>query len=347
MSRLPRSTYLTLSLSALIWCLSLGCESKDDDSSTFCLSQTGTFENIYANSIQWDGSGFLCGAGNRLLQLGLASGSPVLLGQLWLIDCNLLATSGQRGVAGGYRGFQLFSWTDAGGLQEGAVMDSVAGLRALDMEGDLVAAALDEQGIWLLDVADPQAPARLALIPNGDPSLHVWFRSLQLSGDRLYALSQDWEQDLAVYDISDPQSPVLLGTADTYGGEFALAQERVYLLDDVDGLYALRALDLRDPAHPVAGGTCITSPYSLSDFRVSGTRLYAVGRAELGIQPRYRLYEFDIEDPDNPRLNGLVELERPCYTIGVGEEYVLVKQERVDEAAASMDLYSTCDGWQP
>lgn len=144
-----------------------------------------------------------------------------------------------------------------------------------------------------------------AILPSNRP-----VRRQAVDGDLLYVL----DPDLRILDISQPTSPVPLGTyADgTYYGRLSLDGSVLYLGALGGGVIAL---DVSDP----------TAPVRLS--RITDDQIYSLHAANglLALGPRDGYLQlYDVADPAAPVLLGVHDAASPyrCYGVAVTENFL-------------------------
>lgn len=136
---------------------------------------------------------------------------------------------------------QVRAWTvpadPSGARPRGSCAADLAG--RLTLRGDLLFAAADCEGMIVVDVADPDRPARVGLFEGpGDVT------RIALVGDR--ALLADYSGGLAVVDVSNPRRPRPLGSwEEGMVGDVAARGDRAYL-----AMGDLVVVDLTNPRRP-------------------------------------------------------------------------------------------------
>ena len=125
--------------------------------------------------------------------------------------------------------------------------DVVAYTRSIAVAGNTAYVTVDNEGIYVFDLADPQSPRLLSqtAAENGD---------LAVIGDWLYMVAHD---TLMAYELSDPQRPRLASTTQlpaetlaTWPRRMAVAGGRLVIATG----FGVLAIDVSDPARPRVAG---------------------------------------------------------------------------------------------
>src|SRR5262249_19684831 len=112
-----------------------------------------------------------------------------------------------------------------------------------------------------------------------------------VSGSHVYVAAGS--AGLHVLDISDPKTPVLVGTVDTPGIATRVVIKKPYAyVADASGL---RVIDITNPTSPVIAGSVQTSN-GASDLAVSGSYAYVAGSPSLQV--------VDVSNPTTPTIVG-------------------------------------------
>lgn len=114
-----------------------------------------------------------------------------------------------------------------------------------------------------------------------------------VDGDRAYVMA--WYEGLQIYDVSDPISPVLIGTYPEFGNVLANG-DKVYIARD----YGIDVVDVSDPSAPVSLGFFQGEQYYT--FPLNGWEL--VDHVIYMASSQVGLMLFDVSDPAN-----IVQLE--------------------------------------
>jgi hypothetical protein len=171
-------------------------------------------------------------------------------------------------------------------------------------KGSLVFIPADAAGLEIVDVSNLSQPTRLSTLDTPGEAIDV------AVGGSLAVIADD--PDIAVADVSDPQSPSLLAVLPDLSGAraVALADTVAYV---AAGMFGLLAVDVSDPSSPVILAS-VRTPYYTSDVALSGHYAYVTDRA-------YGLFVVDIADPRAPRIVG--SLDTPGNAMSVAVEGAL------------------------
>lgn len=159
------------------------------------------------------------------------------------------------------------------------------GVRDCALDGNLLAIALPSYGTLLYDVANPR-----------EPRLRFTMRQLrgrvEISGDRLLAITSS--NRAAVYDVSDPDLPQLMGTLPLAGvRDIAYSLGRVGLLTS-GGLYLYEHEGADDFTR-----LSRTPVFDAARLVTTGDRAYAIGQRDVHI--------VNVADPVHPTVDGWFE----------------------------------------
>jgi hypothetical protein len=153
------------------------------------------------------------------------------------------------------------------------------------VEDNIAYLANDEEGVLILDVADPTNPVFLSQYTDG--SGYAW--DIWIENDLLYLA--DHLDGLEIIDVSIPTNPIKIG--EFYDGSAALCVEvrndLAFVADFTDGL---EILDVSDPTNPIEIG-------QFNDTRAEEVYLF---NDIAYITTRYGYASVDISDPENPVL---------------------------------------------
>ena len=170
----------------------------------------------------------------------------------------------------------------------------------------------DSSQIVALDVTDPAHLGVLAhidppLVPGMPPDAYpqLEFESpLLVSGGYLYAVSRHFQNPwtqfraLAVYDVHNPASPVLLSTTallmSTDAEDLVLRNGYLYVGDRTQ----LEVVDVSDPTEPTRTASVDTPSYGLA---VDGPLLYSCYATIAG-----KVEVFTLGDPGHPKYEGFI-----------------------------------------
>jgi hypothetical protein len=119
----------------------------------------------------------------------------------------------------------------------------------VSLSGDLACVALGSSGVHILDVSDPATPVLVGSIPTHYTTSYI--NRCLIRDNMLYISDNDWNE-ISIYDISTPQTPVLL---DRYAWNLSSSDMWVdgnllYTANGSHGLniHDLTAVDVDDPA---------------------------------------------------------------------------------------------------
>jgi hypothetical protein len=82
-------------------------------------------------------------------------------------------------------------------------------------QGDALYVASSARGVLVFDLGDPANPVFVKSVPEDPINVHTVF----VEGDRLYAMSPSPHSETLVFDISQPQAPVMLTRFSVPGGQ--------------------------------------------------------------------------------------------------------------------------------
>jgi len=156
-------------------------------------------------------------------------------------------------------------------------------------------------GLQVIDVSNPANPQ---WVGSYDTSWYV--RDIEVSGD--YAYIADAEEGLQIINVGNPANPQLIGSYDPAGSIYGLSAESVAVSGHFAYLAArnyLFVIDISDPAHPVALGTCAAGVQP-EDVAVSDHYVYVADRFD-------GLHVIDVSNPTSPNSVGLY----PAEALGV------------------------------
>lgn len=181
------------------------------------------------------------------------------------------------------KGVDIYDSTEPGNLRFVARIPGKDYVRCLAIRGTQLFCG-DTSSFYMTDIRDPQSPVRHqeCTIPDTYPA------KIALSGDRAVIAASG---GVSTVDISDPENPLLMGSADIghYGRDVAVLGHHAFLVAS-----SLYVVDISDPFSPTevhmipygrgdASGICIYDQYAVV---AAGTRVQV----------------YDIADPTNPVL---------------------------------------------
>jgi hypothetical protein len=202
---------------------------------------------------------------------------PIRAYAVELIDSNLITTNG--------RDLKFYDIGNPLEPVEVAAFDAGRLVESLSAEDDVLVAGLFT-GILILNIEDPSGPQLVATVPVDN------LRDVSFQGDRIYAATDS----LVVFDISDPQAPLVVYKEAHYQRSLQAVGNRLYTFDNNS---RLKIYDLADPNRPVYVATYQTAfPRTLS----FGGSAQAVFTPELALLADVELGVdiVDVRDPANP-----------------------------------------------
>ena len=193
---------------------------------------------------------------------------------------------------------------------------------AVDVAGSFAYVAGSEDGVHILDVADPTSPALVTSLTLD----HAFDVAMQ--GDFLYIAGRS--DDLQIYDVSDPHSPVRRGGFVRGGEDFDAVVVRgsiAYVLSQVyddAGTRVFRTFNVTNPGNPHLLGSFLANG---REILVEGSIAYVSGGAGVNV--------IDVSDPTAPEGK---------YRLGiVGVTYEAVRRGEVAFAASTNGLVVCAD----
>jgi hypothetical protein len=219
-------------------------------------------------------------------------------------------------VADGSAGLSIF---DLPGAPSGAMVvlsDSV------NVGGDAVAIAVVDTIAYVavggagLALVDLETGVVLKTIDDGadGPSRFAQPRSIEVSGDLLYAGYASSSSGLHVYDVSEPSRPEFLGRFHSTGVRGSVVVEKDRL---VGTGYGFPILDISDPAAPVTLGVIETRGKASDVAHVKGHRfVFADGTGGVFLA--------DLSDPADPRILRRVQTPGEATGLAVTDAFVYV-----------------------
>jgi hypothetical protein len=215
-----------------------------------------------------------------------------------------------------------FHVIDIGDMDDpGARFDGIAGAVYVRNATDLVLtqdriyASLNNLGVAIIDVSDPEQPKRI-----DDRSISDAVTAMAASGHTLYTA---YANSICIYNVEDPQQPILLSN-------FLLPDENAHLLEVVDDVLIacantdesyyvdakdihyvfdnyLRTIDVSDPSNPTLMGSVSLPSHFSTDLIISNGTGYLSGYIKGYLPELYfesdRNCVVDLNDPFNPAVN--------------------------------------------
>jgi hypothetical protein len=176
----------------------------------------------------------------------------------------------------------------------------------IHIAGTYAYVAADTSGLLIMDISDFRNP-------NLVGSLETPYRARSVSVSDHYAYVATWgDTDLAIVDISNPQSPALeISQAfpePTWADGVCVSDHRAYLAGEISGLHVL---DVTNPLLPTYTGSVISKgtpdpdPYTYDTLCANGV---FVSGAYAFVADTSGLQIIDITDLQNPILVGSVDI---------------------------------------
>jgi hypothetical protein len=175
--------------------------------------------------------------------------------------------------------------------------DPARGFRDLVVVDDLLYSA---PALTVIDVSDPEAPHPAAYLDD-------WASAIEVSEGHLFTTTITYfdPSSLRVYDLSDPLSPVLIGSASVPGkstdlavdGDLAFVVSTDAGVGPVGGLHVF---DVGNPAEPTLIGSLETPKYATA-IALEGAIAYVADSSVVRI--------VDVSDPSQPFQVGEIQLE--------------------------------------
>ena len=192
------------------------------------------------------------------------TGVPMLLSQSF-VGGTSLRMSGTTAYIGAGPTLRLYDISvPTAPVAQGTLTPGTGDCNDIEVVGSLCYIALGTDGLAIVDVSNPAAPALVSTIATGGTA----FR-LEIVGDRAYVA--DFEGQLSIFDISTPATPVLLGAVappspENYTG-LGISGSRAFMVGG-----HMWAVDISDPSNPTILGSVLGSgPGGTRDFAVSGS----------------------------------------------------------------------------
>ena len=129
---------------------------------------------------------------------------------------------------------------------------------------------MDDGGLWIVDVGNPEEPVPIGFLPMGK----VTISDVTVDGHYVYlAMSA---KSLKIVDVSDPARPVLVGGHATPGLSRAVTVEDgvAYVLDSD----SVQVFNVANPAKPVRIGMMSGNFYLLGDIAVRANHVFLAGQ---------------------------------------------------------------------
>lgn len=236
-------------------------------------------------------------------------------------------------VSNGYDGLYIRTMDSASPL---SITEFPGFLHSLTIDYPLAYLALDDAGVQILSIADPEAPQ---LFDNVNTSGHARDVAIYENDSGKYALVADTEYDFARYDVTDPWDIRPKGVTFFVGNVYDVEVYGDYaLIADNTGLLHVMDVSLF-PDQPELV-TSLEVQGSVTSLWIEGTVLYASGG--------FSLSSVDITDPTHPTVLDTHQLGRVttdfaifnglayCTQVGFGMEIVDVSDGHAMVSVARM-----------
>ena len=234
-----------------------------------------------------------------------------------------LATEGGRLYAAcGETGLRMIE-TDAEVPTVVGTWDEAAHGFTVSVDGDLLCLGGYNEGIHVVSMADPEAPAGLGFVPA--PGSYA----TALDGTTLYALCGD---DLLTVDLTDPAAPVewsrleLPGT----GTGSSLLEGAAVIITEYDGLLVV---SIADPTVPEVVVQLPIDGYGI-DVEIAGDLAYV---ATSGIAV------VSLADLSQPALLGALSTGRPTYSIVLDGDRAYLGESSIMRIVSVADPAQPCE----
>ena len=190
----------------------------------------------------------------------------------------------------------------------------------LAVSGELILAAQADYGLRCFSAGGSQLDVDIVELGHYSEGLHGAVTDVDLTGNLLVTAAT--APSLATYDVTDPESPVLLGSIhdhvpgepDTRCFEMEVQGNLAFLRCSEDGNTSLRVIDIADPANPVE---LAVVPGRYMRTRLSGM----VGFSRIGGDPD-EIHIHDFADPSSPEL--LANIRTPDWKTHVVADNLLL-----------------------
>lgn len=226
-------------------------------------------------------------------------------------------------VADGTAGVQIYqiqadgTLVKVGEFELGLDLGEDVSARSLQKIGNILYVAYRSQGLYVLDVTNLSDPQVITTRETLDRSTFV-----TVFGDRLYLSDRDW---LQIFDISNPENPIFLGSAEAPEEYHRLVAENNILY--IAGYYAgLVILDMEDPANVTPISRTGADGFPLWAIAKKNNYVFVGGEGS-------GLRVYDVEDPSIPELVATLPLpseaiakpaDQPPFKMELSGNYLFV-----------------------
>jgi hypothetical protein len=255
-------------------------------------------------------------------------------------------------VAGGSSGLRILDVSDPTALVQVSELDTPGYAWRLAVRDTRVYLADSEGGFRVISVFDPTAPMELGVLATSDPTENVALGDdlafvpagsgglvvvgiggmpppVQVghfpTAGRIYHMAVEGRyayaagDGLAVIDVSDPGSPILVAQTDIVEDAWGVALEgdHFFVAEDEAGL---RIVDVSDPGNPLEIGLCDTPGYA-TQVALNGSYAY-VADDEAGLRV------IDVSDPTAPYEVGVGVIPDRAHAVCIQNEFAFVAGHR-------------------
>jgi hypothetical protein len=201
-------------------------------------------------------------------------------------------------------------------------IDTPGPARAVAVSGDFAHVAAYTSSLRIIDVSDPAHPAEASVYDAPSKAYEV-----KVIGNRAYVgdvgtyFNGHYEvTGMIIVDVSDPHTPVEIGTWKT-GGEprgIEVAGSYAYVANScpATGAKGLRIVDITNPVTPTES-SFFETPGCALDLTVTGEYAYVAAQT-------YGLNVVDIQDPEHPMLAGQRETDNLAVDVAVEGNWACV-----------------------
>ncbi len=204
-------------------------------------------------------------------------------------------------------------------------LSEVGGVSAMNVYGGHAYVG-SSTGLVVVNVGDPANPVRVAGVADVTPF------SMATSGPHLYVAGEflfgDWFRGLGIFDIRDPENPVLDGMIVTGGDalDVAVFGDHAYLADGIGGV---RVFDVSDPRLPRELGTEAEYKGVIASFHPTGDFTYLSQGgpgADFEVFGANHLRILDTSNPGHPHLVGHYEASNHIGGIHIIGDYAYLSE---------------------
>jgi len=177
------------------------------------------------------------------------------------------------------------------------------------IDGNIAIVAGGPDGIYTLDVSDPNNPI---LLDQDNQTANDFYRKLDVQGNFAYVADYGGGKGLRIYDISDPTNLVHVELEGlTWASDVAVYGDMAIVADGPFGIYLFNISDTSNAAY--AGFFDVFN--NVTAVWMQGTNLYVVDEAGGAVQPS--LFIYNMGDFDNEVQIGFNAVDAMFYDIWV------------------------------